>query len=459
MNSILLPEGKQLLSYQEKAVRYILGARGTILADEMGLGKTITAIAVINALKAMNVLVVCPASLRLNWKNELDDWLIPIPGQSVVVVSYNFADKLAGKEIPPYDLVILDEAHYIKNPQSERSQAAKALAASAKHVLLLTGTPMENRPIELWPLLQITCPEKWDPPNPGIGRIVTQEQRKSHPGEGPNFWEFANRYCGLKKTFYPGKGKQRSAWDFNGASNLDELRGRLKATCMVRRLKYEVLKDLPAKRRQVIVLPATKDCNDDDLLGDLCEENYYDVIANLTAGQVEFEEWSRRRHEQGLAKLDEVIRYVENALDENEKIILFAHHQDVIDALSDTFKALGVDSVTVTGKTPQIDRAVAVERFQNEKTCRLFIGSIGAAGVGITLTAAQLVIFAELDPVPGKMNQAEDRAHRIGQKGMVLVVHLVLNRSLDARIAKILVKKQAILNQALDGAGATLENR
>jgi len=450
-STVPAPIGKTYLPYQLKAIRYAIGAKGTILADEMGLGKTVQAIGVINALKAMKVLIVCPAGLKLNWKNELDEWLMAIPGQDIQVISYHAADSadVGDSEDFPFDLLIVDEAHYIKNPQARRSKAIKHIAKFAKRVLLLTGTPMENRPVELWPLLQIACPEEWDPPT--NDKTIVPYQKTTHPGEGANFWSFATRYCDLKRTYFPSRGRRNSAWDFSGASNLDELRSRLRESCMVRRLKQDVLADLPPKRRQVIVLPS-EGVDDDDLFADLSEDSYYDVISKLTAGKVLFEEYSRRRHEQALKKVPHIIEYVNNVLEDNDgKIILFAHHQDVISKLTDAFRDMGHNPLVITGKTPVAERSSIVERFQKEKLWRVILCSIGAAGVGITLTAAQTVIFAELDPVPGRMTQAEDRAHRIGQKGSVLVQHLVSNKSLCARIAKILVKKQDVLTQALDG--------
>lgn len=453
--TIPTPPGKSFLPYQEKAIRFALGASGTILADEMGLGKTITAIGVINASKAQRVLIVCPAGLIMNWKNEVAEWLVPIPNQDLQIVSYNKAENFIEPSSTPqyfthFDLLIIDEAHYIKNAQSQRSQIVKALAHNSKRTLLLTGTPLENRPVELWPLLQITCPEEWDPPTITNPKLITPEQRASHPGEGPNFWTFAKRYCDLKRTYYPSRHGRRSAWDFSGASNLDELRTRLRSSCMVRRLKKDVLGELPEKRRQIIVLPSPG-TNDDSFLPELSEDNYFDTVSKLRTGNVLFEEYSRKRHEQALKKLDNAIRFIEDQLDASEKIILFAHHQDVIDKLEFAFTNTGVRNVVVTGKTGMYERELAVRDFQDNPACKLFIGSIGAAGVGLTLTAASHVIFVELDPVPGRMNQAEDRAHRIGQKNMVLVQHLVSNGSLCARIAKILVKKQAVLNAALDG--------
>lgn len=446
---IPVPAGKQYAPFQVKAIKYALGAKGTLIADEMGLGKTVEAIGVINALRAMHVVVVTPAGLILNWKNELDDWVVPVPGQHIQVVSYQKAEQL---QLPtPIDLLIIDEAHYCKNPLSQRSELMRVLSAQAKRVLALTGTPMENCPIELWPILRMVCPEKWDPPNPRIGLILSPEQKKTHPGEGPNFWAYAKRYCGLRKVVYTSGGKQRKAWDFSGASNLDELRKKLRATCMVRRLKSDVLTELPEKRRQLIVLPSK---GDDLFPSEITEQNYFDVLWKLKADKALFSEWSKKRHEQALAKVDDCIRIIGDQLDEVQKVIVFAHHKDVIAKL-----AVGLDCevsgtgycVTVTGETKLSDRQAAIEKFQNDPSCRVFIGSIGAAGVGYTLTAASHVIFVELDPVPGRMTQAEDRAHRISQRNMVMVYHLLANNSLCARIARILVKKQDVITRALDG--------
>lgn len=450
MITIPAPPGKAYLPYQEKGIRYMLGGTGTILADEMGLGKTVQAIGTLNALQALNVLIVCPAGLKLNWQNELAEWLVPLPrGQAVHVASYHEAKIYV--EHPEWDLLIVDEAHYIKNPQAQRSQTIKALAKRAKRTILLTGTPIENRPIELWPLLQIACPEKWDPPNPLPVKVMAPESRKTHPGEGPNFWEFARLYCDLKRSYFPARGRQQSAWDFSGASNLDELRAKLRETCMVRRLKKDVLTELPEKTHQVIVLPS-KGIDDSALFPEMTEENYDRIIRKLTADKAEFAEFSRKRHEQALAMLDEFIKFIEDQLDSSGKIVIFAHHTDVIEGLAEALDPH--NPVTIMGSTPMAERDGAVRRFQEDKGCRVFIGAIGAAGVGITLTAASHVIFVELDPVPGRMAQAADRVHRIGQREAVLIQYLVANRSLSARMAKILVKKQKVIGQALDGVGA-----
>jgi SWI/SNF-related matrix-associated actin-dependent regulator 1 of chromatin subfamily A len=450
------PPGKAYLPYQAKCIRYAMGARGTIIADDMGLGKTVEAIGVINATSNgrndLTVLIVCPSFLRLNWHRELAAWMVD--SCKVDVISYHEAGRLAElvRAAPPrcVDILIVDEAHYCKNPKAGRSKDIELIAQHAKRVLLLTGTPMENAPIELWQLLKIACPERWNP-NPRIeaSYIIAPDKRASHPGEGQSFWEYAERYCGLRKVSFRGG----SAWDFGGASNLDELATRLRATCMVRRLKSDVLGDLPDKRRQLIVLQSKAD--DSDLYPELNDENYFHTLANLKADRPAFSEWSKRRKLQGMQKVDDVVSIVDDALDTSAKVILFAHHTEVVERL---YQRLNPNhySVFMHGGTPMKDRQAAVDAFQSDASCRLIIGSIGAMGVGWTLTASDHVIFAELDPVPGRLTQAEDRAHRIGQRTSVLVQHLIADGSLCARMAQIAVRKQAVLSRVLDAAGATL---
>lgn len=445
--NIPAPPGKTYLPYQLKGIRYALGARGTLIADEMGLGKTVQAIGVLNGTVGGNAVIVAPAGLRTNWENELASWRVS-SAPHTVVHSYHSAESLLPGQ---FETLIIDEAQYCKNPSSKRSQVMQALAKSAKRVIALTGTPIENRPIEIWPLLQIVCPEVWDRPDPLKDIQLSSEKRKTHPGQGPAFWDFASRYCDLKRTSFKYGRATRSAWDFSGSSNLGELQKRLRETCMVRRLKKDVLPELPPKRRQIVVLP-TEGIDDDALLPELTEGNYEESVKRLfKPDTVLFTEFSKRRHEQALKKLDICIRFIEDQLDSSPKIIIFAHHQDVIQKLQYAFVNTGVDTVVMTGATHPADRGAAVKRFQEDPRCKLFIGSIGAAGVGLTLTAASHVIFVELDPVPGRMTQAEDRAHRIGQRNMVLVQHLVAQRSLCARLVKLCVRKQEVVTAALDG--------
>ncbi|MHC4356630.1 MAG: C-terminal helicase domain-containing protein, partial [Planctomycetota bacterium] len=178
------------------------------------------------------------------------------------------------------------------------------------------------------------------------------------------------------------------------------------------------------------------------------EEAYKAAVAELQeAARVMFTEMSRLRHETAVAKIPHVVEHVENAIGGSGKVVVFAHHKDVVNGLMDEF---GDRAVKLTGETPMAQRQEAVDRFQSDPTIQVFVGNIQAAGVGITLTAASHVVFAELDWVPGNITQAEDRCHRIGQTNSVLVQHLVFDESIDANMAHALTIKQDVLDRALD---------
>jgi hypothetical protein len=216
---------------------------------------------------------------------------------------------------------------------------------------------------------------------------------------------------------------------------------------MIRRLKKDVLTDLPPKRRQIIIVCEGKD----DLAKEILEatgKSYQEIVEDLEKGYVgSFEELSKLRHKIAKAKLPYVIDHIRSMIDGIDKIVVFAHHHDIIDALYEEFKDI---SVKLDGRMNEKEKDVSVDLFQNNSKYKIFIGSIKAAGVGLTLTASSTVIFAELDWVPANLVQAEDRCHRIGQQSSVLVQHIVLDGSLDQRICELVVRKQNIADKALD---------
>ena len=473
--NIPVPDGLALLPYQAAGVAYALDRESTLIGDEMGLGKTIQAIALINADPSIKrVLLICPASLRINWQRELEKWLVyrktigmalgnnwPWPEPAIVIINYDILhshhDKLREQT---WDLLIADECHYLKNDQAQRTISVlgrdkrnkkdkktgkmvtlPAIAPiPARRRLYLTGTPIVNRPKEIHPILKSIDPKKWG-----------------------NFFKFGVRYCAGYKS--------RWGWDFSGASNLEELQHKLRSTCMVRRLKKDVLAELPAKRRQVIELPA------DGLAEEIRSEQeaweaHQALIANLKAAvelakasddpeeyqqavlqlrkgtRASFTEISIIRRLTAIAKVPYVIEHVKSAFEAGvEKLVLFAHHHDVIDAY---VAALGAEAVKLDGRDTMQDRDHAVQRFQNDPSVHYFIGGIRAAGVGLTLTASANVCFSELDWVPGNLSQAEDRCHRIGQQDSVLVQHLILEGSIDAQMVQTIIQKQEVIDQALD---------
>jgi SWI/SNF-related matrix-associated actin-dependent regulator 1 of chromatin subfamily A len=415
------PDGLDYLPFQRAGIAYALGRDATLFGDEMGLGKTIQAIGVINATRPETVLVVCPASLKLNWRNELEKWLVnerridivnggghPFPADpDVVIINYDVLTKHAAElHTRQWGIVIIDEAHYCKTPKAKRTQAALAIKAGRK--LLLTGTPIPNRPIELQPLAGYLAPEKFG-----------------------NFFGFAKKFCDAHQN--------RWGWDFSGASNLAELQEQLRSSILVRRLKADVLDELPAKQRQVIVLDRA------DYEEELRLEALAEAALEVTSPEVRFEELSRVRHLLAIAKVPAILDHVR---DLDHPVVIFAHHKDVVAAL-----ASELDCVTLTGDHTTEERQEAVESFQRGDA-QYFIGTIGAAGVGITLTRASHVVFAELDWVPGNLSQAEDRCHRIGQHDSVLVQHLVVDDSIDARQVHLVVDKQRVLDASLDVVAA-----
>jgi SNF2 family DNA or RNA helicase len=435
---IPVPDGLQYMNFQKAGIAFALAKQNVLIGDQMGTGKTIQAIGVLNKTQPNKVLIVCPASVKLNWQKELEKWLTydlsvgvvngpSYPEADCVVINYDMLKRYGDtlKETG-FDVVIVDEAHYIRNRKAQRTKLMHEIGKDIPRKMLLTGTPLVNRPSELFSLLNFIDPEAW-----------------------PDFFKFAFRYCSPQRAYGGG-------WDFSGASNLDELNRRLRSTLMIRRLKEEVLTDLPDKSRQVILLPAD---NYKDVLAQEQEvltpdqdpwDAYHQAQVKLNDNEngVTFEELARIRHETAMSKVDAVVEFSKGLLDNVDKIILFAHHHDVIDALEAGLKKF--KPVRLTGRESAKQKEVAVETFQTNDKVRVFIGSITAAGLGITLTASSTVVFAELDWVPGNMTQAEDRPHRIGQKDNVTVYHVVIDGSLDARLVSTLISKQKVLDRATD---------
>ena len=464
---IPVPAGLDYLPYQKGGIAFAQGREGTLIGDEMGLGKTIQAIGIINLDPSIKrALIVCPASLKINWSRELKKWLTrPLtvgiadgktwPEADIVVINYDVLTKRPEIKAETWDLCVLDESHYIKNGKTGRTkhvvghrpkQGDPIEPIRARRRVALTGTPILNRPVELFTTLNWLDPATWG-----------------------SFFTFARRYCGAYQDKY--------GWHFDGASNLEELQQKLRTSVMVRRLKADVLTELPPKRRQIVEMNSTSAAfkkAQSKILNDLMarfselrdraelaaaagdEAAYQEAVEKLSEGaQVAFEELSEVRHEIAVTKMSACVDFIRDALDSSEKIVVFAHHKDMVDGLMQGLAEF--NPVAVTGSTSMVDRQAAVDAFQGDPKVRVFVGNIKAAGVGLTLTAASHVIFCELDFVPGWISQAEDRCHRIGQRDSVLVQHLVLDGTIDAWLAKMLVAKQEIADRALNG-GAGIDD-
>lgn len=415
---------KMLRPYQvqgvEKLIELTTKRNAAILADEPGLGKTIQVVEYINRTLPDEVLVVCPASLRINWCKELNAWLdIPEDFQdfSIAVASYesvvSFQEAYTTKH---YSLVVFDEAHYLKNPAAKRTKACLAIPADTR--LFLTGTPVVNRPMDLFPILQ------------AIGLKYSKQ-------------EFGKRYCNGHLVQIRWK-PRKFAWDFSGASRTEELNTNLRKHCMVRRTKAEVLTELPSKIRQVIELDIPH--GESVALRDAVNRMFdgmKSAAENLSElKRIAFEELAAARLENAKHKLPYVLDYLRDLLEEESQVVVFAHHREIVAAIAEAIPG----AVKLYGGMSDRQKDAAVSAFQSGKA-PVFVGQIQAAGVGLTLTAARTVLFAELDWVPGNVIQAEDRCHRMGQTDTVRVIHLVAKDSVDARMVRALVDKQNIIER------------
>ena len=442
-----------------------------ILADDMGLGKTIQAIGCINADESIRrVLVVSPKSLLPTWQLELASWLVrPLrvatmtsahtptaADYDVLLVNYELVTRRrkALDAAGSFDLLICDEAHYLKSPDTQRTRAIlgelkvktrrpaeTGLQGECRRLFLLTGTPVLNHPIELYPLLK-AC-----------------DREAQHVHRLVSYFGFRNRYCDPQQTAW--------GWDFSGVSHAAELRGAIDAgRLLLRRTKQQVLPQLPPKRRQQLpfsdravakreaallkelaAASASTAALDDDKFG------LRGLRGELGLGEVRvgFSDLMKVRHQSALLKVPTAVELVRQAMG-HQKVVVFAHHRDVVDGLvSGIGKGLGDGAVvSLTGETPAAAREEAVRRFQSDDEVRVFVGSIRAAGQGITLTSASLVYFVEFDWSPAVMTQAEDRCHRIGQEESLLIQYMYFDGTLDERLAAILNDKQRKIRTFFD---------
>lgn len=410
--------GGQLRPFQKAGVAYASEAKRVLIADEMGLGKTIQGIATLQHLQAFPALVIVPASVKLNWKREVEKW---IPGKTVevlngkagaynchvTIVNYdNLHKHVDAFKAVGFEAVIFDEFHYCKNKKTKRAAAAAELAKEIPIRLGLTGTPILNRPAELTNLLAIL--DRLDDVG-GWRKLIFEYAEGFNNGYGIEFPKQVNE------------------------AKLEELNAKLRATCLIRRTKKQVLPELPEKTRSDVWLPISNTA---------AYEKAEALVANGGGGGAEH--LTRITHLRQLAaqgKLEAAAEWVENFLDSGEKLVLFAHHIEVQNLFQDRFPGCAVirgdDNVTV--------RQANVDRFQNDPDCKLIVCSLIAAREGITLTAASNVAFVELGWTPGGMQQAEDRVHRITQKNAVNVWYLLGEGTIDADMNELLnLKARAV---------------
>lgn len=493
--------------YQEAGAFSLSRARRWLLADDPGLGKTGQALLALGLLPPHDpprrVLILCPASARLTWLREVAKWVegpsltaVFLGGNEVwfcssvrggptrrfrevgrgwqadprihdphfYIANYDLVPKereffvrFPGHRFPRWDVVILDEAHMLASPDTLRTASVigrwgkdrqTGLCEKASRVWALTGTPIQNRPIDFHPLLRTIAPA-----------VFPVDRHK-----------YAVKYCNAKKIRF---GK-KTVWDYTGASRVEELHARLKF-CMTRRLKGEVLTELPPKTREVVTLPATpsarallakeweevsaltgvefpEDADCRARLASIGEEGLRAVHTNMHAGQA-----SKYRAALGKEKCAMVAAHIADALEGGrEKVLVFTAHTELAEGL---LERLGKDYEVVEflGKTGPAAREASVKAF-HEGSARVMVGNIVSAGTNLTLHAhgrCSLAVLAEPDFVPARCFQAEDRIHRFEQVNPVLVQYLVVEDSIEAAVVERMLEKHAVIAQVLDGAEVT----
>jgi len=425
---------RPLLSHQVEAVEKLVGSKRFILADDMGLGKTTSTIVAALETGAKKILIVCPSSLKINWQREIANYTdrsVYIAesknfslDHDFVIVNYdilkNFYDTGKDKEnslIYKYnpDLVIIDEAHYIQNAQAQRTKLVNSFSKSANRLWLLTGTPMTSRPMNYFNLLSL------------IESPVAQ-----------NWMAYAIRYC----QGYQFKAGKRKVWNVTGASNLEELRDRTSKQ-ILRRLKEEVL-DLPEKIITPIYL-RVKSKDYEEMMGEYYEwyENKKEESTSLT---IQFSKLMKARKIVANEKIKHTIEVAENIIEQGKKVIIFTNFTDTLQMIHNHF---GKQSVYLDGSCTKPQRQYAVDQFQENDKIKVFVGNLRAAGVGLTLTAAEVVIMNDLSFVPAEHSQAEDRAYRYGQKNNVLVYYPLFENTIEGAIYDILNNKKQIINTVM----------
>jgi len=421
--------------FQLKGMRFLKRTKGrAIIGDDMGLGKTIQVLGwlAVNPSKRPAI-IVTPSNAKYNWADQIEqhtrmDYEVlhgrrPFPlSKSIVIINYDIVSywKKDLMAMRPHVLV-LDECHYVKNRGAKRTKACREISRKAKCVIPMSGTPIINRPIEFFPVLNMVSSKEFS-----------------------SFWKYAFRYCNPKRGF------QGRGWDFSGASNLDELRERIQPI-FIRRMKREVLTQLPEKRRTMLPVEISNAREYQSATLDFLK--WYRAAAGSKAAK-------RARKAEALVKLGQLKQLVARGKIERayewiddflsgtgEKLVVFVYHRDIFNLLVKRYRKYAA----VGGKAGK-ERQQQVKRFQTSSKCRLFIGTIKADKESITLTASSTVLFLELGWTPSEHDQAEDRVNRIGQQDNKVNAYYILGKNtIDQYVWDVIEKKRKVIGKIMDG--------
>jgi len=479
-----------LRSYQQQGVIFADEKNGRcLIADEMGLGKTVQALGYIQLYpKKRPVIIVCPAFLKYNWKEECEKWLSDCDVQilsgrpngtkltgDIIIVNYDILANeseqvtkdgevvLTAKGKPKMvevkhtgwvdylvdysaEILILDESHYIKNDTAKRSKATAKLAKNIKECISLSGTPIDRDTVDIYHQIKVINP-----------CLFT------------NKWTFLHKYCNPKHNGF--------GWQFKGATNVEELHHILTSNVMIRRLKKDVEKELPDKTFSFVSFDITnrKEYQEavdkfkqymtdkmlfklkdeikqlDELHGKgtfgISEDKLIEKVQEVKQKATPLAQLEVLKQLAVKGKVTEVLNWIEDFLESGGKLVVFCEHRFTIDAIYEKFKKI---AVKVDGSVSAINKQKAKDLFQNDKKIKLFIGN-KAAQEGFTLTASSNIAIVEWPWNPGPLMQRIDRVHRIGQKNAVNVYYLMAKNTIEEKIARILDDKMKVLTGVLDG--------
>jgi len=425
-----------LKPFQKIGCDFLADGTSRLLADEMRLGKTMQAICAANKIEADRILVVCPASVKIHWKRSFYHWSsIPLSDQivygtktkidlnvSIIIINYDLLiypaiyNQLLKMN---FDVGIFDEAHYMKGRKSQRTKVVllkHGIASRCKYKWFLTGTPILNRPIELYPMVRAAAPDIIKP-------YLT-------------YTNFARHFCG-------------GYWDGfqffdKGATNKEELMKRLNTGFMLRRTKKEVFGELDNKTMQLVPIPAEGRVIQEKLTREFnWDKRDVDFQKDLGGG----EDIAILRHELGDYKVKHAVSHINYLLTNTNKLVVFAYHKSVIASLKEKLKKY--NPVVIDGSTTIKARQRAIDDFQNKEDTRVFIGQYQAAGVGIELSAADTILFVESSWVPGEIDQPADRCFNFADPSPILVQFLVIEGSLDEHMLRTAIEKKINIDQII----------
>ena len=427
-----------LFPYQLEGVKFFIKNNGkAILADTMGLGKTLQSLAYVVQSKKKKTIVICPSSVKYVWAGEVKKWThlkyLVIDSQTkltkkkldkydIFIINYDILKKYGYLlHAAKFNCLICDEFHYIKNIKAKRTQYVRAIAKGIPSIILMSGTPLLSRPVELFNGLNLMDPTVWN-----------------------NWIRFTIRYCAGKKGYF--------GWECKGATNIDELKERM-GKYFLRRTKEEVLTQLPPKRFVSYPVRLESSILKKYRLAEISFIDYLKaekkkVFKEMGAGALRLKKLNALREMTSNGKIEAAKDIIQNIVDSGEKVVVFSMYNNPLTELHETFKS---SSVLLTGGTPDKKRRDMIERFQKDDKLKVFFGGMKSAGVGITLTSASNVLFIDYSWVPGDHSQAVDRVHRIGQTAESITAYQMFSKNtIDEQMNNTLRKKQKIFDRLIE---------